>query len=117
MDASILEVGARLTTPLGLAGFALAILYLIYRVLLRGRLLSRIGSTHSFQIINRIITYVFILSIVTIVLGLGGHFATKLQGVIHIPHSEFSGDMYFTNIFIIEKEYEQTQGKSLRDRK
>jgi tetratricopeptide (TPR) repeat protein len=113
MDSSILEVGAKLATPLSLAGFALAVLYLLYRVLLRGQLLSRLGATHSFRIINRVITFVFILAIVAMLLGLGGYFAGRLQGVIKISSPELSGDMYFTNITVIEKEYRQTQGRPL----
>jgi hypothetical protein len=76
MDASILEVATKVSTPLALAGITLSFLYLIYRLLLRSQLLSHLGATHSFRIVNRVITYLFVLAIISIILGVGAFVVT-----------------------------------------
>ncbi len=77
MDLSILEIGTKITTPIGISGFIITILYLLYRLLIRGRLLSRIAPAHTFKVINRLTTFIFILSIVGMVLGFIGYIVDK----------------------------------------
>ena len=78
VDGSILEVAARVTTPLALAGVTLAFLYLLYRPLLRGRLLTALGSTHSFRVVNRVVTYLFALALVAIVLAISAFMIARV---------------------------------------
>lgn len=85
MDAFIIKRATEISTPLGLSGFTLLILFFLYRILFHGQLLSRVGKTHSFKIINRIITYLFILGILAIILGLGVYIIDKL---ISMPNKD-----------------------------
>ena len=78
MEATILGIGAKIGTPLALAGFAVAILYLLYRAVLRSGLLTTVNASHTFRVLNRILTFVFVLALVAIVLGVSAYLATSL---------------------------------------
>lgn len=106
MDSSIFKIATEIATPLGLTGFVLAVLYLLYRVLLRGQLLSRLGATHSFKIINRMITYVFILAILAMSLGLSAYIIGKLAhtnkgGVLVEPSKKININSELVNYIVI----------------
>lgn len=98
MDASILEIATKVSTPLALAGVTLAFLYLLYRLLLRSRLLTVLGATHSFRIINRVVTYLFVLALVAIVLAISAFMVTRL-----VPPNRLADGLAMVDVRVIEK--------------
>src|SRR6266446_280152 len=90
METSILEIATKVSTPLALAGITTGILYLLYRLLLKSGLLSQVGTTHSFRIINRVVTFLFILALVATILGISGYIAVLI--IQPVRQSNISGD-------------------------
>ena len=77
MNPSIWESVVSIATPLGVTGLALAVFYLLYKVLLQGKLLSQIGSGETYKVINRVVTLVFIVAIMAMLGGFGVYVAEK----------------------------------------
>jgi hypothetical protein len=57
METRILEIATQIGTPLALAGLSIAVLFLIYRALISSQLLSTVTASHSFRVINRMLTF------------------------------------------------------------
>lgn len=66
---SLPQIGAAITSPLALAGFALAIACLVLRQVLAKRM-KTVGPTHAYLLLRQIAFYGFFLVLVTIVLSL-----------------------------------------------
>lgn len=77
--ARLFEVAAQIATPLGLAGVVVIVLFLLYRGLIRGPLATQLSGSHSFRVINRLITYVFILGLVAITFSISAYLVVQLR--------------------------------------
>ncbi len=103
MAARLFEIAAQIATPLGLAGVVVIVLFLEYRQLIRGPLAAQLSRSHSFHVINRIVTFVFVLGTVAITLSIGAFVVWKLLPVPqdavlrmqkHIESVQTGGDAY-----------------------
>ncbi len=89
----IFEIATNISTPLGLAGLFAAIFFYIARQLISARLFPKLTRHLSSDIIKLIITYLFVLSLVAMVLGFGGYVISVLSGdpdqaIIDIPQEQ-----------------------------
>lgn len=98
MEDKILGIAAKVGTPLALAGLTIAILFLLYRTVIRSGLLSTVRASHTFIILNRILTFVFVLSLIAIVLGVASYLATSL---IEPPRK--TSDLEITDVAVISR--------------
>jgi hypothetical protein len=73
MEAKLIEIAAKIGTPLALAGLTVAVLFLVYRAIIKSGLLSTVHASHTFKILNRVLTYVFVLALVAIALGVASY--------------------------------------------
>lgn len=96
MQAKLFEIATRIGTPLALAGLVVGVMYLLYKSLLEGRLLSSISPGHSYRIINRIINFVFILSVIALALGVACYVLTVM-----IPQRRTTSALEFTDLAVI----------------
>jgi len=76
---SIFEIATKISTPLVLSGITIFTLFFIYRYILKKKIFSRLKENNTFLIINRIITYLFILALVSIFLGTIGYLKTNKE--------------------------------------
>lgn len=74
----IFEIASRVSTPLALAGFFAAIVFLILRQILKKDIFPSLTRQLSSEIIKMVIKYLFILSLVAMVLGFAGYVITAL---------------------------------------
>lgn len=65
----IFEIASKISTPLGLAGFIAAALFLIFRAVVKRDIFPRLNQAFGAKILLRIITFLFVLALVAIVLG------------------------------------------------
>ncbi len=86
MGARILEIGASVGTPLALAGFIVAVLYLLYRLVIKQQLTQLLAQQLA-KLLDRIAFYLFILALVALVLGVSAYVLVNL-----IPPSEASAE-------------------------
>lgn len=59
----------RVRTPLALAGLVIVILYALYKQILEMDIFTEVGSDATFILIDRILTYLFILAVIAVILG------------------------------------------------
>jgi hypothetical protein len=71
-------VVSKVATPLALAGFAFAVLFLIFRQLLTLKVFSRIAGTHTTEVLKSIINKLFVLALVAMILGFVGFLIPQL---------------------------------------
>ncbi len=69
----IFEIASNISTPLALSGFIAAILFLIFRKILSLSIFSKLAKKESTEIIKRIIFYLFILAVISMILGFFGY--------------------------------------------
>ncbi len=69
----IFEIASRISTPLALGGFFAAILFFIFREILRKDVFPTLAKSASAEIIKTIIDRLFILALVAMVLGFAGY--------------------------------------------
>jgi hypothetical protein len=74
----LFEIVAHITTPLGIAGVVIIVLFLLFRLLIKGPLAAQLSRSHSYQVINRIVTFVFILGLVALTLSIGVYILGKV---------------------------------------
>lgn len=89
----ILEIGADISTPLGLAGFASALVLLVLRAVIKGNLLPRVTRKVSGQVVLRIINYLFVLALVALVLG-GTGWVVRVVADVNDRDPRISGTVY-----------------------
>lgn len=78
-DNKILQIASQITTPIGLASLLIIVLYLTYRLFFRSNIFSKIGKGNTFKIIDKIVTYLFLLSLILSILGFTGFIIEKLS--------------------------------------
>jgi len=77
--ARLFEIAAQIATPLGLAGIVVIALFFLYRALIKGPLATQLSQSHNFRVINRLITYFFIIFLVVIAFSIGAYLVVQLQ--------------------------------------
>ena len=68
----LLQIGAGISTPLGLAGFVAALTLLLVRVAIRGNLLPKVSEQASSTALLRIINGLFVLAVMAVLLAGAG---------------------------------------------
>lgn len=89
----IIRIAAGVNTPIALAGLFAAILFLVTRIILSLDIFANVGKAGTIKIILWIITGLFILSLVTAVLGFAGYiiktkYPTLLETYIDVGTGE-----------------------------
>ncbi len=72
----ILPQFTNISKPLGLAGLALAVLFFLFRRILKLGIFPKLAREHNRDVLLRIINYLFVLALVAMVLGFAVHFFT-----------------------------------------
>lgn len=70
---ALFEIAAGLSTPLALGGFIAAALFFIFRQVLSLPILANLARKETTDIIKQILLYLFVLSLVAMVLGFAGY--------------------------------------------
>jgi len=70
---SIFEIASKVSTPLALAGVVVAVLFLIFRQIIKKNIFPKLTVALAGTIIQSIINKMFILALVAIVLGFAGY--------------------------------------------
>lgn len=74
----IFEIASNVGTPLALAGLTAAVLFFTYRAIIKLKIFSKQKEQNAFKIINKILNYLFVLSLVSIVLGVGSYLISNV---------------------------------------
>lgn len=82
---SIFEITSKVSTPLALAGVAVAVLFFIFRQIIKKNIFPKLTVALAGTIIQSIIHKMFILAIVAIVLGFAGYVVAKFAPVPRPP--------------------------------
>jgi len=69
---------SRFSTPLSIVSLSITVLYILYRIVLEKSDLDLLEKGEIYVIIDKIITYLFILALVGLVLGIGAYVATRI---------------------------------------
>ncbi len=69
----IFEIASNLSTPLALGGFFAAVVFFIFRQILKKNFFPTLTKSHSAEIIKTIIDRLFVLALVAMVLGFAGY--------------------------------------------
>ena len=72
------QFASRFSTPLSIAGLSITALYGLYRVVLEGDALGPLREGEAFVILDKAVTYLFVLSLAGLILGVGAHVATRI---------------------------------------
>ncbi|WP_147394154.1 hypothetical protein [Paraburkholderia sp. BL23I1N1] len=97
---SIFDIATSVSTPLALGGFLAAVVFFIFRQVIAKDIFPQLTDVLGADIIRRIIDRLFILALVTTVLGIGAYAYIKTIGegpIPSIPHNAFSagnGDIF-----------------------
>lgn len=73
LEEQIIKLVTGITTPLALAGLFAAIIFLIFRIILSMNIFPRLDRAGGLKIILRIITVLFVLALITAILGFAGY--------------------------------------------
>jgi len=66
---TLFEIASRINNPIALGGIVMIALFLLYRTILKKLISQKLTKKHIFKLINRIMTYLFILALVAIIVG------------------------------------------------
>lgn len=72
-----MQAAVSVSTPLSVAGLAIAVLYLLYASVLRQKL-APLFAADTFKLLNQVLRYVFYLALTALVLGIGSYTAVTL---------------------------------------
>ena len=70
----IFEIASNVSKPLALGGFFAAVVFLIFRQIIKKNIFPTLARSHSTEIIKTIIDRLFVLALVAMVLGFAGYF-------------------------------------------
>jgi len=87
---SIIETASKVTTPLGLGGVAVAVLFLVYRQIIKRDIFPKLTVALAGTIIQSIINKLFILALVAIFLGFTGYVVAKFSSESKSPPDSVS---------------------------
>jgi len=69
----VFEIATKVSTPLALGGFVIAVVFFIIKQILSPKFLSQANPNQSSKILHKIITLIFILGLVSLTFGLVGY--------------------------------------------
>jgi len=72
------QLASRFSTPLSIVSLAITVLYVLYRVVLDKSDLDLLREGEVFIIVDKVITYLFVLALVGLVLGVGAYVVTRI---------------------------------------
>ena len=72
------QIASRFSTPLSIVSLAITVLYILYRIVLEKSDLELLREGEVFFIVDKIITYLFVLALVGLVLGIGAYVVTRI---------------------------------------
>lgn len=75
--SSIFEIASKVSTPLALAGVAVAVLFIIFKLLIKKNIFPKLTVALSGEVILKIINYVFIIAVIAIAFGFAGYVIDK----------------------------------------
>jgi hypothetical protein len=78
----VFSIAEKIATPLSLAALVALILYSLFRLIIQGLDLKTVLKEHVYHLLMRAMTYVFVLAICALVLGLLSYLATSVFGDI-----------------------------------
>lgn len=78
-ESKIFTIIEKIKTPLSITGTALLVMYLIIKQVLGLNIYDNVGAENTFKIIDKIINYVFIVAIVSLLLGIVAYCLSKLK--------------------------------------
>lgn len=73
LSSTVFDLASRISTPLALAGFALATLFFIFRQLLAKNIFPRLSRAIGGALLRQIVDRLFILALVAMILGFAGY--------------------------------------------
>src|SRR2546421_6650090 len=83
----IINLAAKVRTPLSLVGLIIVVLYLIYKQVLSLNVFEKVGSNGTFLILEDILDKLFWLALVSLVLGVASYLITILLNHRNQPRS------------------------------
>ena len=95
----IFQLASKFSSPISIASLVIAALYVLYRIVLEKSDLELLREGEVFIIVDKVITYLFVLALVGLVLGVVAHVATRVGGrkrrkVARKPARTSSNDPY-----------------------
>ena len=82
---AIIDTASKVSTPLALGGLVVAILYLIYRQIIKRDMFPKLTVALAGTIIQSIINKLFILALVAILLGFAGYIIATFSSISKLP--------------------------------
>ena len=76
----IFQLASKFSSPISIASLVIAALYVLYRIVLEKSDLELLREGEVFVIVDKVITYLFVLALVGLVLGVVAHVATRVGG-------------------------------------
>ena len=74
----VLRSRSNFKTPLSIVSLTITVLYVLYRIVLEESDLKLLQGGEVFVIVDKVVTYLFVLSLVALVLGIGASVATRI---------------------------------------
>ena len=77
----IFQLASKFSSPISIASLVIAALYVLYRIVLEKSDLELLREGEVFMIVDKVITYLFVLALVGLVLGVAAYVATRIGGL------------------------------------
>lgn len=78
----VFEIASKVSTPLALGGFVFAVLFFIFRQILKKDIFTTLAKSASAEIIKTVIDRLFILALVAMVLGFAGYIFPNPNNIV-----------------------------------
>jgi hypothetical protein len=105
----LFQLANKIKTPLSLAGFLFIVIYLLYNKILSMKIFSNLSSDQSYLMINNILFYLFVIAVISLILGISSYLIIKLDekkysGVIESSETTKKGNIEIVDIEVISTE-------------
>lgn len=74
----LFEIASKVSTPLALAGIVVMVLFFTFRSIIRLKIFSKQKEQNTFKVLNKVLNYVFILALISIVLGVTSYIVVSI---------------------------------------
>lgn len=78
-ESRIFKIVERVKTPLSITGISLMIMYLIIKKILDLDIYENVGAENTFKIIDKIINYVFVVAVISLLLGITTYLISRFK--------------------------------------
>jgi len=78
-ESKLFKIVEKVKTPLSITGLSLMVMYLIIEKVLELDIYDNVGSENTFKIISKVINYVFVVAIVSLILGVLAYILSKFK--------------------------------------